>query len=216
MRKILAKYRVYVMNRIFLRSILMGMLFFIVSLIVNYNASIYALDVASNPVTDFFLDRLPLVNTELIFIEGFAIFWAFFTLLALHEPRRIPFLLKSLALFITVRAIFVSLTHIGPFPEEAKIDSNLITRAFTSGSDLFFSGHTGIPFLMALMFWEQYYLRIIFLFSSLVMGASVLLGHLHYSIDVFAAFFITYTIFVIAKKFFRKDHEVFLHGFDAT
>lgn len=216
MSAVFAKYKAYTMNRIFIRSLCVSVLFFIASLIINYNASIYALDVASNSVTDFFLDRLPVVNVEIIFIEGTALFYVFVALLAFHEPKRLPFILKSVALFIVIRAIFVSLTHVGPFPEEAKIDSNMITRAFTSGSDLFFSGHTGLPFLMALMFWNQYYLRVIFLLSSFVMGASVLLGHLHYSIDVFAAFFITYTIFVLAQKFFRKDYEVFLHGLDAA
>ena len=65
------------------------------------------------------------------------------------------------------------------------------------------------------MFSRQYYLRTVFLLFSLVAGASVLLGHLHYSIDVFSAFFITYTIFVLAQKFFKADYQFFLFGFDA-
>jgi len=44
--------------------------------------------------------------------------------------------------------------------------------------------------------------------ASLIFGAAVLFGHLHYSIDVFAAFFITYAIFHIAQKFFPKDYKL--------
>jgi len=38
---------------------------------------------------------------------------------------------------------------------------------------------------------------------------AVLLGHIHYSIDVFSALFITYGIFVIAKKVFARDYLLF-------
>ena len=76
-------------------------------------------------------------------------------------------------------------------------------------NDLFFSGHTGIPFLMALMFWNYKPLRYTFLCFSLFFAVVVLLGHLHYSIDVLAAFFITYAIFDICKFFFKKDWALF-------
>jgi len=38
----------------------------------------------------------------------------------------------------------------------------------------------------------------------------VLLGHLHYTIDVFSAFFITYGIVEIAKWLWPKEWELFL------
>ena len=48
--------------------------------------------------------------------------------------------------------------------------------------------------------------RTISLVASLVFGTAVLLGHLHYSIDVFSAFFITYAIFHLAIWLFPKDY----------
>ncbi len=51
-------------------------------------------------------------------------------------------------------------------------------------------------------------LRWFFLIATVIGAATVLLGKLHYSIDVFSAFFITFTIFAIAKKIFRKDYEL--------
>lgn len=44
------------------------------------------------------------------------------------------------------------------------------------------------------------------------MAALVLLGHLHYSIDVFAAFFIVYVIFIIAKRVFKGEYEMLLRS----
>jgi hypothetical protein len=104
--------------------------------------------------------------------------------------------------------MFVSLTHIGPFPLKLELESKLLDF-ITSGNDLFFSGHTGLPFLIALIFWDHIYIRRLFLVSSVVFGVVVLLAHLHYSIDVFAAFFITYSIYHISLKVFKRDYEFF-------
>jgi membrane-associated phospholipid phosphatase len=79
----------------------------------------------------------------------------------------------------------------------------------TFGGDLFFSGHTGLPFLMALIFWNHPRLRYTFIAASLIFGTSAILGHYHYSIDVFAAYFITYSIFHIARTMFRSDLRLF-------
>ena len=45
-------------------------------------------------------------------------------------------------------------------------------------------------------------MRYLFLFLTVFFGASVLLAHVHYSIDVFAAPFIVYGMYVITKKLF--------------
>jgi hypothetical protein len=66
------------------------------------------------------------------------------------------------------------------------------------GSDQFFSGHTGMPFLGALCFWHMQQWRYFYVAVTVFFGAVVLLGHYHYSIDVLAARFITHGIFQIA------------------
>lgn len=86
-------------------------------------------------------------------------------------------------------------------------------QSFTFGGDLFFSGHTGAPFLLALMFWKDPRLRLTFLAATALFGAAVLLGHLHYSIDVFAAFFISYGIHDLARFVFRREQESFDRAF---
>ena len=61
---------------------------------------------------------------------------------------------------------------------------------------------------MALIFWDDDFWRPFFLAAAVVFGASVLLAHVHYSIDVFAAPFIVYGIFAIAQRTFKKDYAL--------
>ena len=69
----------------------------------------------------------------------------------------------------------------------------------TFKKDLFFSGHTATMFLMFLCL-NKGPLKIILFICSLFIGLLVLIQHVHYSIDVFAAPFFAYVSFIIAKK----------------
>ncbi len=188
---------------------------FALSLIVNFYAGTYATEQASNPVTEIILGNIPTFDIDSLFVYGTIVFWIFIGILCLSRPQRIPFTLKTLGLFIFLRSIFISLTHIGPFPTQIAIYSNVVSK-FAFGGDLFFSGHTGLPFLLALIFWDKKYLRYLFITASLFFGGVVLLGHLHYSIDVFSAFFITYTIYHLSKIFFKRDHQIFKTGLNES
>ncbi len=196
----------YLTDTAFLRSVAIGIVLLAASLFVNFYAGLYATERASNAVTDVILSNIPVFDVDGLFVWGTLGFWIIAGLLGLGHPRKIPFALKNIALFILIRSVFITLTHIGPFPTHLAIDSNIIHK-FTFGGDLFFSGHTGLPFLLALIFWEDVRLRIFFIASAILFGIVVLLAHLHYSIDVLSAFFITYSIFKIATIFFKKDYE---------
>jgi hypothetical protein len=114
-----------------------------------------------------------------------------------------------MSIFIAIRSFFIILTHIAPSLHQIPMDiQNRVMNVFTFTGDLFFSGHTGMPFLMALIFWKEKMLRSVFIMTSFFFGFIVLLGHLHYSIDVFSAFFITYGIFQISKWIFEKDFHL--------
>jgi len=167
----------------------------------------YATNNAGPAVTDIVLDNIPVFNVDIIFLDGALIFVLFLIGVLLYCPKFIPFTLKSISLFYIIRSFSITLTHIGPSPEQSPLVLNSLNKIFVFGGDLFFSGHTGLPFLMALIFWKNKALRYSFLFASIVAGVSVLLGHLHYSIDVFAAFFITYGIFHMSQVIFKKDFE---------
>jgi len=208
--QLLRKHKSFWSQKSFLFSALLAFLLLASSLVVNYAAGNYATEKASNGVTDIILDNLPIMDVDSIFVYGAILFGLFVVILLIKEPKQIPFIIKSIALFVFIRAIFISLTHIGPILQQAPPISNIILRNLVFGADYFFSGHAGLPFLMALSFWGSKYLRNIFLATSFIFGVSALAGHYHYSIDVFAAFFITYGIFHIARWLFARDYRLFL------
>jgi hypothetical protein len=214
MKALLIRHKNYWKNSAFVESVVVATLLLACSFIVNFYAGIYATEKASNPVTDLILDHLPVFNVGYIFIYGPVVLWAYVCFLCFREPKRIPFVLQSTALFILIRSVFITLTHMGPFPSQAMIDySSDVIHNFTFGGDLFFSAHTGLPFLMALLFWnEGVVLRKIFIATAIFFGAIVLMAHVHYSIDVLSAFFITYSIFHLAQFFFPRGWKLFNDG----
>lgn len=185
-----------------------SVLVFIASMVVSYYAEIFATNRASNPVDDLILNRIPAFDLEWIYLYGAVGFLAFCAVLIIMNPKTIPFTLHSLTLFFFIRAFFITLTHLG-HPLPVAVDLATLTSRVVFGGGLFFSGHVGAPFLMALVFWKQKTLRYIFLAASILLGIIALLGHYHYTIDVVSAFFITYTIFHISKTIFKRDYELF-------
>lgn len=159
-----------------------------------------------------------LSNIQALPIEGLIIFTTLlFTFvvifLVILKPQYMLFLIKALSLFVITRAFFIMLTHLGAHPDqlvfsEESIGFFLYDLLYNTRNDFFFSGHTGIPFLMFLIFYRERFWRYTFLFTSITFGCFVLIGHMHYSIDVFAAPFMTYSIFSIAKVLARKDYHL--------
>lgn len=202
-----SRYRLY-KDKKFLVALLFSFVILLASLFISYYAGIYATEKASSPVTDIILSNTRVYDVDSIFVYGAILFWVFVSFICFRDPQKLIFTLKSIALFVIIRSIFISLTHIAPFPTHVTPNSAFLSY-FTFGGDLFFSGHTGLPFLMALVFWRDKVLRYLFIACSIIFGVVVLLGHLHYTIDVASAFFITYTIYHLAQKFFKKDYELF-------
>ena len=211
MKNLNRKYKTYFTQKSFIISVLIGILFLLASFVINFYAGTYATENASSPVQDIILSNIPVFDVDATFIYGPLFLWLFVAIILLYEPKKIPFVLKSVALFILVRSIFITLTHIGPFPDQIIVsaDPSKWVSKFTFGGDLFFSAHTGLPFLMSLIFWDNKYFKWIFFATAVFFGIIVLLGHMHYTIDVLSAFFITYTIYHIALALFKKDKEHF-------
>jgi membrane-associated phospholipid phosphatase len=206
MEKIKAHYQKRLADRDLLISSLIAIVFLALSLVINFFAGVYSLKSASNSVTDIILSNIRPYELDDLFVYGSLFFFFFILYLCLYKPERIPFTVKSLALFIIIRSFFTTLTHLAPFPSVIEIHSDILSK-LSLGADLFFSGHTGMPFLLALIFWHEKNIRNIFMLFSISFAIIVLLAHLHYSIDVMAAYFITYTIFHIATYLFPNDKK---------
>lgn len=208
METTLQLYRTYFGSHQFNRSLAQGVAFFAASLIAIFAAVSFATTNASNHVADLILSNVGPYNLRFAFVYGTFVEFAILMALLAWRPNRLPFALKAVALFLLVRAVFVSLTHIAPSPIDPVKPAPFLNAIFF-GSDQFFSGHTGLPFLAALVFWHIPLWRYFYLGSTVFFGAIVLLGHYHYSIEVLAALFITHGIFQIACWSFKSDFALF-------
>ncbi|MBU6500610.1 MAG: hypothetical protein KGJ89_04105 [Patescibacteria group bacterium] len=208
MKEIFHRHRSLWVQKSFLVGVIMGILMLVAGISATYYANFYTTIHASNSVTDIILDNIPTINVDFVFSEGASIFVAIFIAVILYEPKRMPFALKAAAMFFVTRSFFMILTHIAPPTHGSYVDPTDLIYKLSSGDDLFFSAHTGFPFLLALTFWDERYLRALFLVATAIGGAAVLLGHLHYSIDVFSALFISFGVYYAAKNFFSSDYAL--------
>lgn len=211
--KILFKDRTYVL------SLVVGVLVYVGGQSIQHFASGYHDASAFPSVGDVILNRIPTYNLEFLYFWGFIIM---ITLLVIYplffKPEIVPFVLKTYGILLVIRTCFVILTNLGP-PVGFFYAINHDVNPFFK-NDLFFSGHVAAGFLAFLLLKDAKYYRWIFLLFSFVMAVTVLAMHVHYSIDVFAAYFITYGIYALSHKIFndlnvRFKNRIRLHGWKA-
>jgi hypothetical protein len=182
-----------------------------VALLITHVSNQYVRHVIGVPVGDLFLSHLPVWDVDNLIVQGALLFTFVVVGLLLWKPRYILFTAVALALFFSIRAFFISLTHLGVDPHEIVLNTHsigfgLYNLLYNVQGDFFFSAHTGFPFLMGLIFRHNRFWGKFFFVVSAIAGATVLIGHIHYSIDVFAAPFMTYGIFAIARKLFPQEY----------
>src|SRR3989344_2291731 len=208
---IIARYRESWFDRHFRFSTPIAVIAFVGALFVTFWALHQTTNKASNSVTDIILSNIPVFEVDGFFVYGTFLVVAITVVMLLLHPKRIPFALHAVTLFILIRSAFTLMTYLGP-PEVAYVSDfgAAITNSFF-GADQFFSAHTGMPFLGALAFWGiSRRLTWFYLLCSVSFAAIVLLGHIHYTIDVFSAFFITYGIYHIALWLFPRERALFI------
>lgn len=168
------------------------------------NLGWYADQRALPPSSDWVLDRLPMWNVVPMLSWGWLALHVFAAGAAiLYQPRRLPFLLFLLGIYLFVRTVFVFLSPIGApvaILDMREFDTLFAAVAgeYTFQNEFIFSGHTAVPFLFALFF-ERRLHRAIMLGGSLVMAVSVLVTRNHYTVDVISAYLVGYAIFALSQ-----------------
>jgi membrane-associated phospholipid phosphatase len=113
------------------------------------------------------------------------------------NPIRLMFAIQVYILFIIVRILAMYLVPLNP-PEYMIQLNDPFVQFFGTGKlltkDLFFSGHTATLFILFLVTQNKYF-KSFFLAVTVIVGLALLIQHVHYSIDVFAAPFFTYVCY---------------------
>jgi membrane-associated phospholipid phosphatase len=112
------------------------------------------------------------------------------------------FAVQLYSLMVAVRIVAMFLLPLNP-PTKMIILNDPFVEFFGTGQtltkDLFFSGHTATLFILFLVS-ENKIIKTIFLISTIAVAISVIMQHVHYSIDVFAAVFFAYACYKLVEK----------------
>jgi membrane-associated phospholipid phosphatase len=154
--------------------------------------------VISDPILNLFN---PIDLTWIIFgIIYISLIVAILTLL--KNPHQLLFAMQLYTLMVIVRITAMYLLPLEP-PAKMIMLKDPFVEFFGTGKaltkDLFFSGHTATLFILFLVA-QKKTIKIVFLTSTIVVAISVLLQHVHYTIDVFAALFFTYACYALVLK----------------
>ena len=153
---------------------------------------------------DFVLDAIPAMDVS---VPTFVIIWSM-VLLVFYRIYQNPMLFLVVAygfiLMCLLRVLTISLLPLDPPVGIIVLKDPIANIAYGRNGifitkDLFYSGHTGNMFLFFLCL-ERKWDKIFALTASFLVGILVMIQHIHYSIDVFAAFIFTYFIYLGAKK----------------
>ena len=184
----------------------LSIMVFVIATFIDYFSGKYVTMTRTAHVPDLILDHFGPLNL------GFLYIWGYITLVltillypVLFHIRTLHIVISQFSILVMLRAVFVLLTHLQTPPDAIHVSFPGIFQSLSFENDMFFSGHTAIPFLGFLLFKKP--IRYFFLCGSFVMGSVVLLTHIHYSIDVFGAFFITYGSYKIGNLIIHKSER---------
>jgi hypothetical protein len=183
-------------------KILLALLLLGIGILATALSSSYVDVVSTISVPDLILDSIPVVNLSPLFEWGIvAVITVFIGYPLFFKPKKFHYALGMLSLFLLVRSAFVILTHLKAPAGAIPVATQGVTQVLTYSNDLFFSGHAGLPFLGFLIY-KNTKVRYFMLAASIILALTVLFMHVHYSIDVASAYFITYGIYVIGDPLF--------------
>src|SRR3989338_3432121 len=185
--------------------ILISLFLFTIANILNLAAGNYADKAGGVPVPDLILDNIPAINLGFFYLYGYILVIALLILYPiLFNVNKFHVILSQLSLLIAIRSFFITLTHLKIPLDAIAVTMPKVFDLIAFQNDLFFSGHTALPFLGFLIFRGQK-LGWIFLALTIILALTVLLMHVHYSIDIFAALFIAFGSFKIGEELLKDQ-----------
>lgn len=155
-------------------------------------------------LNDRLLELIPPVDVSIFM---FIIIWsmtAFIWLRCYQSPSLFLVVLYSFIFLCLSRMISISIFPLNPPIGLIPLKDPLIgvfyggTEVFIT-KDLFYSGHTSTQFLLFLCLQKKGD-KLLALLATVTVAILVLIQHVHYTIDVLAAFIITYIIYFLGKK----------------
>lgn len=156
-------------------------------------------------LNDWFLHIIPAKDFS---IPIFIIIWSASLLViirSLQQPYFFLTVLLSLVLLLLLRMATIYFVVLNPPEGLIKLRDPLTSLTYGGTGifitkDLFFSGHTSNLFMFYLCL-EKKGDKLFLLLGTITVGFLVLAQHVHYSMDVIAAFIITYFLVKMVKKF---------------
>jgi S-formylglutathione hydrolase FrmB len=125
----------------------------------------------------------------------------------LGHPRILLLTVQSYILMVMFRIAMMFVLPLDP-PSGLIPLTDPFVQFFGTGKtptrDLFFSGHTSTLFLLFLTA-QKRPLKVLFLVCTIVVGGAVILQHVHYTIDVLVAPFISYGAFRIVQQLHHRS-----------
>ncbi len=181
---------------------------------------------APGALPDLVLGALPYVRSvaNANYLLWLAVYLPLSVAFLATEPRRWVRYMVTGGLLALARGVTIALTALGP-PDPAHagpggIGADFVREwlelvspwgVFVHGSaqayltkDLFFSGHAATTLLLFLYLRHRPVLRWVALAAHAVAVASVLLGHMHYAIDVVGAWGITFALYALREGWPRR------------
>lgn len=191
-------------NRLFRSIIIITVILFISQLffLPSFFASIEKRD--GIVMNDWLLQIIPARDFSAVI---FIIIWSACLLViirSIQQPEVFLTIIVSLVLLITFRMITIYFIALDPPDGLIKLKDPLTSltyggRGIFMTKDLFFSGHTSNLFMFYLCLQKRGD-KLFALLGAIIVAVLVLVQHVHYSIDVIAAFIITFFLVSGVKK----------------
>ncbi len=176
----------------------------VVAAFLDYYSGVYVTAKGGTEVPDLILDRIEPIDLSPLFVYGYlALVGLLFAYPLFFHIRMLHAVVSQFSLLVVLRSIFMIFTHLETPRDAVPAHFPWIFEGLSFQNDMFFSGHTAIPFLGFFLFKDSP-IRHVFLGGSIVMAIVVLGMHMHYSIDVFSAFFIAYCSYRMGMRAFDR------------